>query len=303
MAAARVVVLRALGLGDLLTSTPALRAVRRALPGATVSLAAPAALRELALHTGAVDELVDTAPLSPLPPSLHHADVAVNLHGRGPQSVELLRASHPARLISYGVDGGPEWDPGEHEIVRWCRLLAESGIPADPTDLLLAPPPVEPAARGAVLVHPGAAQASRRWPADRWAQVARQLADDGHDVHVTGGPDERALAERVAHDAALAPGRVLAGRTDLLALAATVAAARLLVSPDTGVAHLATALATPSVLLFGPSSPALWGPPPDRPQHRVLWAGRTGDNFAPEPDPGLLELTVEQVVAAARAAL
>ena len=303
MAAARVVVLRALGLGDLLTGVPALRAVRRAYPDATVSLAAPAALRALALHSGAVDEVVDTAPLAPLPPSLHGADVAVNLHGRGPQSTALLRASGPARLVSYGLDDGPVWDAGDHEVARWCRLLQESGIPADPTDLRLAPPAIPPAARDAVLVHPGAAQGSRRWPPQRWAQVARQLAAQGHDVRITGGPDERALAEGVAAGAGLPADHVLAGGTDLLTLAATVAAARLLVSPDTGVAHLATALGTPSVVLFGPSPPALWGPPPDRPQHRVLWAGRTGDNFASEPDPGLLELTVDQVLAAAHEAL
>jgi ADP-heptose:LPS heptosyltransferase len=83
----------------------------------------------------------------------------------------------------------------------------------------------------------------------------------------------------------LGPQAVLAGRTDLLGLSALVASARLLVGPDTGVAHLATAFGTPSVVLFGPTSPALWGPPADRPQHRALWAGRTGDNFAAEPTP------------------
>ena len=202
-------------------------------------------------------------------------------------------------MVAYGLEGGAQATAGEHEVVRWCRLLGESGVPADPRDLLLEVPAVEPPVRGAVLVHPGAAQASRRWPVQRWGRVVAALAADGQDVRVTGGPAELALAQDVASAAGLGPEHVLAGRTDLLGLSALVAAARLLVSPDTGVAHLATAFGTPSVVLFGPTSPALWGPPADRPQHRALWAGRTGDNFAGEPDAGLLQLTVEQVVEAA----
>ncbi len=301
--ASRVVVLRALGLGDLLTAVPALRGLRRAFPAAGVTLAAPAGLGPLALHTGAVDDVVDVAPLSPLPAELHGADLALNLHGRGPQSVELLRVSDPGRLISYGLPDGPTWRADEHEVHRWCRLLAESGIPADPDDLDLAVPNVEPPVRGAVVLHPGAAQQSRRWPAERWAEVARRIAAAGEHVLLTGSPAEESLARGIARAAGLPPDRVLAGTTDLLSLAALIAHARLLVSPDTGVAHLATALGTPSVVLFGPTPPALWGPPVDRPRHRTLWAGRTGDNFAETPDRGLLEISIDQVVAEALDAL
>jgi hypothetical protein len=52
------------------------------------------------------------------------------------------------------------------------------------------------------------------------------------------------------------------------------------------------------VLLFGPTSPALWGPPENRPWNRALWAGRTGDPHADRPDPGLLEIQVSDVLAA-----
>ena len=61
--------------------------------------------------------------------------------------------------------------------------------------------------------------------------------------------------------------------------------------------HLATALGTPSVVLFGPTDPARWGPPEAGP-HRVLWAGRTGDPHGDRPDPGLLTITVDEVARA-----
>jgi ADP-heptose:LPS heptosyltransferase len=85
---------------------------------------------------------------------------------------------------------------------------------------------------------------------------------------------------------------------DLRALAALVAGAARVLCADTGVAHLATALGTPSVVLFGPSPPAHWGPPPERPRHRVLWAGRSGDPNGARPDPGLLTLQPHDVLEA-----
>jgi len=294
-----VLVLRALGLGDLLTGVPALRALRRAHPGAHVQLAAPAALAELALATGAVDDVVDVSPLARLPARVAGAELAVNLHGRGPQSTEVLRASGPRRLLAYGEDGRV-WRADEHEVDRWCRLLVESGIPADRTDLHV---DVAPAGPPAVLIHPGAAAASRRWPADRWAAVARGLAAGGEQVLITGGPDEVTLAAEIAAGAGLPDDAVVAGRTGLLELAGLVAAARLVVAPDTGVGHLATATGTASVLLFGPTPPRLWGPPPERARHRVLWAGRSGDPLGSRPDPGLLCLTPEMVLLACAEAL
>jgi ADP-heptose:LPS heptosyltransferase len=103
----------------------------------------------------------------------------------------------------------------------------------------------------------------------------------------------------VAEGAGLSRDVVLAGRTDLVHLAALVAGAGRVVCGDTGVAHLATAFGTPSVVLFGPTSPGCWGPPPGRrDRHRALWAGGTGDPHGHVADPGLLDLTVADVVAA-----
>jgi ADP-heptose:LPS heptosyltransferase len=146
-------------------------------------------------------------------------------------------------------------------------------------------------------VHPGAADAARRWPAERFAALARAEREAGREVVVTGAAGEAALARRVAAAAGLEAGAVLAGRTTVMELAALVAAAGRVVCGDTGVAHLATAFATPSLVLFGPTPPERWGPPAataeDRARHRVLWAGRRGDPHAAEPDEGLLAISVE----------
>jgi ADP-heptose:LPS heptosyltransferase len=182
---------------------------------------------------------------------------------------------------------------------RWCRLVSEGlGVEADPDALDLAVPTVEPPLRGAALVHPGAAFPGRRWPPERFAAVARHLAARGLDVRITGGPAEVELAREVAAGAGLGEDAVLAGRTSSLELAAVVAAARVVVCGDTGVAHLATAYRRPSVVLFGPVSPALWGPPP-RPQHVALWHGDgAGDPWGTTLDPALAKIPVEEVLGA-----
>lgn len=304
-----LLILRALGLGDLLTAVPALRALAEAFPDHRRVLAAPRTLAPLAALTETVDAVVDTAPLAPLDGALRGADVAVNLHGKGPQSHRVLLDTAPGCLISFSNPevpesaGGPPWKAREREVSRWCRMLEHHGIPADPDRLDIELPPEALAAapegtRGATLVHPGAASAARRWPPDRWAAVARSEVEEGRPVIVTGGPGEEDLADAVARGAGLEASAVYAGRTGLVELAALVAVAGRVVCGDTGMAHLATALRMPSVVLFGPTPPDEWGPPRDRPWHRVLWTGRTGDPHADHPDAGLLEIRVSDVLAA-----
>jgi ADP-heptose:LPS heptosyltransferase len=292
----RALLLRALGLGDLLAGVPALRAVRAALPDHELVLAAPGVLRPLVELSGAVDTLLPTGELEPVPWTGPPPEVAVDLHGNGPASRVLLEALAPGRVVAF-AGGGPRWAPDEHERARWCRLVTWAfGGEADPDDLLLPRPSLRAPVREAVVVHPGAASGSRRWPADRFAEVARWAADAGEVVVITGGTAERPLAEDVAARAALGPDAVLAGRTDLGDLAALVADARLVVCGDTGIAHLASAFATPSVVLFGPTPPHRWGPPSGGP-HTVVWRGRgVGDPHGVRPDPALLRVSVAEVV-------
>ena len=312
----RVLILRALGLGDFLTGVPAYRAVRRAFPDQRIVLAAPAALAGLIPLTGAFHQLLPTAELAPVLWSGPPPEVAIDLHGRGRASHCLVAALRPGRLITFGGRHGggfpgPDWRPGEHEVARWCRLCTASGIPANPADLLLPADLLPPDVLGpvtvpdAVVIHPGAAAASRRWPADRFATVARELARRGHRVLVTGSAAERGVAGLVARLAGLPSRSVLAGQTTLAGLAAYTAAARLVVAGDTGLAHLATAFARPSVTLFGPVPPAEWGPPA-HPRHQVLW--RAADGYRGDPhggftDPALATVTVRDVLAATDRAL
>lgn len=300
------VVLRPLGLGDLLTGVPAIRAVRAAVPGHRLVLATTPALEPLARLIDAVDDVLPARELEPLDWTGPPPELAVDLHGKGPASHVIVAGLEPQRLLTFGSPGypGPTWHTDEHEVRRWCRLVSEGlGVDADPDALDLAVPPVPPPVTGAAVVHPGAAHPGRRWPADRFAAVARHLADAGHDVRITGGPAEVSLAREVAGAAGLAEDAVLAGRTTALELAAVVAAARLVVCGDTGVAHLASAYRRPSVVLFGPVSPALWGPPVRAGEHGalhvVLWHGDgTGDPWGTELDPALGRVTVDEVVTA-----
>ncbi len=283
-------VYRPLGLGDLLTAVPALRGLRRALPDHQIVLATQGWLRPIVDLIAAVDRLLPTEELGPVNGPF---DIAVNLHGRGPESASIVAATRPRRLIAF-AGSHVDWRPDEHEVQRWCRLLHEHDIPCDPTDLDLVAPGNVRVRHGATVVHVGAKDPARRWPPQRFSAVARALPD----VVVTGSTNERPIAERVAAGADLPPERVLAGRIDLRQLAALTATANAVISGDTGIQHLATAFATPSVVLFGPVPPSEWGPPPQRRQHVALWAGRRGDPHGRRVDPGLLQIGVDHVLAA-----
>lgn len=297
-----LLVLRALKLGDLLVAVPALRALRRAFPGHRIRYAAQEWLRPVMALTGAVDDLLPLHGLDvpiDLPPG--QVDIAVNLHGRGPESCGRLEALQPARMIGHAGPGwdGPPWKDGVHERERWAGLLSWHGIPADPLDYLLLPPGGPEQEPEAVILHVGAAYGSRLWPEGRFAGVAREVRAAGHRILLTGSAAERPRAQAVARLAGLPEDSVVAGELGLAEFAALIARARLVVSADTGAAHLASAYARPSVVLFGPAPVSEWGPPPG--PHIALTdeSRRRGDTFAADPDPALLAVTVEDVLAAA----
>ena len=152
----------------------------------------------------------------------------------------------PLRALSLAEAGGCELPEGDDGMLG---IKPVADLPGDVAHRI--------GADGFVAFHPGAAVAARRPSGRRSAGMVAALVNAGYRVVVTGAPAERALTAEVAGDVAVDLG----GRTDLRGLAAVFGKARVVVSPNTGPAHLAAAVATPTVSLFAPVVPASqWSP-------------------------------------------
>jgi heptosyltransferase II len=155
-----------------------------------------------------------------------------------------------------------------------------------------------------VAIAPGARWATKRWPPERFAEVADALAADGASIVLAGGPGDR---EAFAAVRATLRAPVAADLSPLPidALAAALARVRLLVACDSGPVHLAAAVGTPALALFGPTSPVRWGPPAPG---RALWLGLAcspcsnhGSDLCPEGHHRCLaDLGADAVIAPAR---
>ena len=300
----RVAILRALQLGDLLCAVPALRALRSAWPDAEIVLIglpwARAFAERFAMYLDGFREFPGYPGLPEIPPDeARYAefaaalrdekfDLAIQLHGSGSfvnQIIADLGARRSAGFCRPGdVVPDPElfipWPESGLEIERLLALVDALGVPRKGAHLefpvrtadraaLHAIPGVADLVPGAyICVHPGASVPERRWPATHFAAVADVLAGRDFRIVLTGSAAEAGLTREVAA-AMHRPALDLAGRTDLGALAALIDGARLMVSNDTGVAHLAVARKVPSVIISTGDNPARWAPI-DRSRHRTL---------------------------------
>ncbi len=319
----RVAVLRALQLGDLLCAVPALRALRRGLPAAEITLVALGWAREFSerfeayldgfLELPGYPALPERAPdVGALPAFFAEAqarefDLVVQLHGSGEVTNPLALLLGGRRTAGFYRPGGfcpdpelflayPESGPEPRRLLRLIEFLGlptageelEFPLGARDREALAAIPDANRLSPYSyVCIHPGARLASRRWSPEGFATVADGLARRGLRVVLTGTESERRLTARVAA-AMRAPALDLAGKTSLGALGALLAGARLLVSGDTGVSHLAAALRVPSVVVFTSSEPARWAPL-DRERFRYLAGG--------------MAVTADEALAEARALL
>jgi len=155
----------------------------------------------------------------------------------------------------------------------------------------------EAAIRHFVILNPGAGWGAKRWPAERYGRVARALAEHGVRSILNCGPGEEDLALEAETASA---GGALTMKCSIGELVALTRRARLFIGGDTGPMHLAAAIRVPVVAIFGPTDPARNGPYGTRcvvlrnPESPTSHARRA------QPDEGMLEISIDAVVAAAR---
>jgi len=147
------------------------------------------------------------------------------------------------------------------------------------------------------ILNPGAGWGAKRWPVERYGQVAKELAKDGLCSLINYGPGEEELAVAVEDAGAGAARKISCSISELIALTRR---ARLFIGGDTGPMHLAAALKIPVVAIFGPTNPARNGPFGTRSIVLRSVSSMTDHTRRPEPEQGLLEITVDEVVAATR---
>lgn len=301
----KVVVMRALRLGDLICATPALRSLRALLPQAHITLVGLPLARAFVSRCRALDEFVEfpgypgiaDQEVNPARTAAFFThmqqqryDLAIQLHGSGVFSnpfTVLLGARFTIGFTRPGeTDLGLDFSilyPSGREVHRLLALMLAFGapdtgdqpelaiLPEDRTALLAHPMlgTIVQTQRSLIGIHPGAKVATRRWMPDRFAAAGDALIEKyDAEVVITGGKDEWAMCERV-RKLMRHPAYNVAGQTSLGTLAALIKRLRLFISNDSGPAHVADAVGTPSIIIFGAADAGVWSSSDTR-RHRSL---------------------------------
>lgn len=273
-----VLVVRFSSIGDILLTTPLLRAVRHTHPSARITVLTKRAYLPLLSHNPHVDRIIGLAPDRSL------LNLAVELRGDGYTDLLDLHDNLRSRALHLLVPGPWRTYP-KHRIARALLIHAKRNRYRDrrpvaeryfsaarylrvlpdgkPPDFFVGPEATDEASawlRSAgwegvpslVAVAPGAAHATKRWPTEHWQRLIARIVQEGHRVAIVGGPDDAGVAQQLAGPF---PGQVAstAGKFGLQGTGALLKRARALVSGDTGVMHMASGVGTPVVALFGPT--------------------------------------------------
>jgi heptosyltransferase-3 len=318
----RIVVFRPGALGDTLLTFPALAALRRAFPGAQLSVIGNAPALALAKDAGLADAIFDYD----LP---WWAELFSEDGIRSPQAREVLAG---ARLVVLWIGSDGEQVARNLQLLGAQQIISAPGRPpADRqrhaadylldtllpviSELSLWQPEVllpialeaqqwaeeEWTRRGLVgrrvlALHPGSGGRSKCWPPERFAALAGRFLADGWHILVIEGPADGPAAQVMQ---ALASGRAerLSGLS-LPQLAALLARTTLYIGNDSGVTHLGALVGAPTLALFGPTNPDIWSP--RGPRVRVVWHGAAHPGAAGH---SMTDLGVDEVFASARALL
>lgn len=337
----RIVIFRALNLGDILCLVPALRMLRQAAPHAHVAFIGLSNVQDcIARFPHYIDEFIDFPGDSWLPerkPRVAEAgsfyqsmqerefDLAIQMHGSGTHSNGIVRRLGARRWAGFVPDKQQQtaqrllWPDHQPEIIRYVSLLQHMGLALN-EDVSLELPLTRTDHRKAevlaaclgislhhtVILHPGARLASRRWPAERFVELGRQLVGHGWEVAITGSASECDLTATVTEH--IGAGAIdCGGLTDLGMLASFLKQARLLVCNDTGVSHVAAAVRAPTVVIASGSDVQRWAPL-DSELHTVLYHDMPcrpcAWDVCPVPGhPCATRITVDDVMSAVQAKL
>jgi len=340
----RVLVVKLRYIGDVLLCTPVLSGLREAFPGATITALVNAGTQDVLLHHPDVDEILlvnrprgtagsrgrywaDQFRLLRLLRE-RRFDLALDLTD-GDRAAFLTWASGARLRVGFNRERRfrgrayhrcvPPWSGRRHAVEADLEALRLLGLQVHPVAPSLGLPPEAEAAAGdlltrkgaardrdRVLIHPGARWWFKAWPTERFAALADGIAEEiGAEVIIGGGPGDMAAAEAI-RSRMRRPAICLAGETSVLQLAAVLKHCRLFVGNDNGPMHIAAAVRTPVVALFGPTDPAEWGPWGEG--HVVLYKGvdcrecwRRGTCWRGEEN-CLRQITVDEAMVAVRRA-
>jgi heptosyltransferase-2 len=289
----RIVVRGTNWVGDAVMTIPALRQLRRLFPNAHITLATRAWAEGLFADSDFLDDLQvhEGSGLRSVVQQVRqwrkrNFDLAILL----PNSLETALVASLARVplrIGYATDGRqallthplalPEWRESKHEVFYYLKIVAElewlvkqeqSFLNTQPDGSLEVGEARKSAARDFLRAHgvregsllvalcPGSINSrAKRWPAERYAALADRLIDElGAQVLLVGSNAEAGVSQEVSGQMRNPP-LTLTGQTDLAELVATLSLVDLLVTNDTGPAHIASALGRPTLVIFGPTNP------------------------------------------------
>ncbi|MFQ5990104.1 MAG: putative lipopolysaccharide heptosyltransferase III [Candidatus Methylomirabilales bacterium] len=305
----RVLVVKLRYIGDVLLCTPVFRGLREAFPEASLTALVTAGTEDVLLHHPDVDEVLTVdrpeakghsrrrflAGHFRLVRGLRERrfDLAIDLTD-GDRAAFLTWASGARFRVGFNREGRfrgcayhqvvPASPGGRHAVEANLEALQALGLPVRPVAPTLGlPPEVEEAAehllarkqvvpdRDLVVIHPGARWWFKTWPPERFVALADGIEKElGAQVLIAGGPEDVAIAESIQQQME-SPAIVVAGETSILQLAAVLGRCRLFIGNDNGPMHIAAAVGTPVVALFGPTDPREWGPYGN--QHVTLYKG------------------------------